>query len=148
MFQLSKQTYPVQLPFFLILIVGGGVQTESTRHVGHWMAYSTCPGWLWWWRRIWWNKNWQGKPKYSEKTCPSPLRPPQIPLHQTRARNRAAAVGSQRLTAWAMARPSASLEIVTLVYKLRSSMYCNSLRLSLPLFLSLNIFLGFLFLDS
>jgi hypothetical protein len=28
----------------------------------------TCPGWLWGWR-IWWNE-WQGKPKYSEKTCP------------------------------------------------------------------------------
>jgi hypothetical protein len=41
-----------------------------TRHVGHWMAYCTCPGWLWWWR-IWWNENWQRKPKYSEKTCPS-----------------------------------------------------------------------------
>jgi hypothetical protein len=25
-----------------------------------------CPGWLWW--RIWWNEDWQGKPKYSEKT--------------------------------------------------------------------------------
>jgi hypothetical protein len=56
--------------FFLIRIVGGGVQTGSTRHVGHWMAYCTCPGWLWWWR-IWWNEDWQGKPKYSEKTCPS-----------------------------------------------------------------------------
>jgi hypothetical protein len=36
----------------------------------YWMAYCTCPGWLWWWR-IWWNKDCQGKPKYSEKTCPS-----------------------------------------------------------------------------
>jgi hypothetical protein len=34
-----------------------------------------------------------------------PLCPLQIPLDQTRARTRAAAVGSQRLTAWAMARP-------------------------------------------
>jgi hypothetical protein len=54
--------------FFLICIVGGGVQTGSTRHVGHKLAYCTCPGLLWGWR-IWWNK-WQGKPKYSEKTCP------------------------------------------------------------------------------
>jgi hypothetical protein len=26
----------------------------------------------WWWRRLWsnrWNANWQGKPKYSKKTC-------------------------------------------------------------------------------
>jgi hypothetical protein len=39
------------------------------------------------------------------KPFPAPLCPPQIPLHQTRARTRAAAVGSQRLTAWAMAQP-------------------------------------------
>jgi hypothetical protein len=61
----------VQEPsFFLIRIVGGGVQTGSTRHVGHWMAYCTLPGRLGWWR-IWWNEDWQGKPKYSEKTCSS-----------------------------------------------------------------------------
>jgi hypothetical protein len=48
--------------------VGGGVQTGSTRHVGHLLACWTCPGWLWGWR-IWWNE-WQGKLKYSEKTCP------------------------------------------------------------------------------
>jgi hypothetical protein len=53
------------------------------------LAYCTCPGWLWGWR-IWWNK-WQGKPKYSEKTCPAPLCPPQIPLDQTRDWTRAAA---------------------------------------------------------
>jgi hypothetical protein len=50
--------------------VGVGVKTGSTRHVGHWMAYCTCPGCLWWWR-IWWNEDWQGKPKYSEKIRPS-----------------------------------------------------------------------------
>jgi hypothetical protein len=32
--------------------------------------------------------------------------PPQIPLDQTRDRTQAAAVGTQRLTAWAMARPT------------------------------------------
>jgi hypothetical protein len=56
------------LIFLLIFIVGGGVQTGSTRHVGHLLAYCTCPRCLWGWR-IWWNE-WQGKPKYSEKTCP------------------------------------------------------------------------------
>jgi hypothetical protein len=54
--------------FFLICIVGGGVQTGSSRHVGHLLAYCTCPGWLWGWRILW--NEWQGKPKYSEKTCP------------------------------------------------------------------------------
>jgi hypothetical protein len=33
------------------------------------------------------------------KPAPAPLRPPQIPLDRTRARTRAAAVGSQLLTA-------------------------------------------------
>jgi hypothetical protein len=28
--------------------------------------------WWWWWLwSSWWNENWQGKLKYSEKTCPS-----------------------------------------------------------------------------
>jgi hypothetical protein len=39
------------------------------------------------------------------KPTPTPLCTPQIPLDQTRARTRPAALGSQRLTAWAMARP-------------------------------------------
>jgi hypothetical protein len=40
-----------------------------------------------------------GKPEYSEKTCPSSIFPTKIPLDQTRARTRVAAVVSQRLTA-------------------------------------------------
>jgi hypothetical protein len=39
------------------------------------------------------------------KPAPAPLCPPQTPLDQTRDQTRTAAVGSQRLTAWAMARP-------------------------------------------
>jgi hypothetical protein len=39
------------------------------------------------------------------KLAPTPLCPPQITFDQTRAQNRAAALGSQRLTAWAMTRP-------------------------------------------
>jgi hypothetical protein len=35
------------------------------------MAYYTCPGWLWWWWRIWWNEDWRRKPKYWEKPFPS-----------------------------------------------------------------------------
>jgi hypothetical protein len=33
------------------------------------MAYCASPWWLWWSRNLW--NDWQGKPKYSEKTCPS-----------------------------------------------------------------------------
>jgi hypothetical protein len=47
----------------------------------------------------------KGNRSTRRKPAPAPLCPPQIPLDQTRGRPRAAAVGSQRLTAWAMARP-------------------------------------------
>jgi hypothetical protein len=50
----------------------------------------------------------QGKPKYSMRTCPRATLSTINLTCQTRARTRAAAVGSQRLTAWAMARPLAS----------------------------------------
>jgi hypothetical protein len=40
------------------------------------------------------------------KPAPAPLCPPQIQLTRPVARTWAAAVGSQRLTAWAMARPN------------------------------------------
>jgi hypothetical protein len=49
---------------------------------------------------------WQGKPTYSEKTCPGANLSTTNPTCQTRARTLAAAVGSQRLTASAMARPT------------------------------------------
>jgi hypothetical protein len=65
-------------------------------------AYCASPGWLWWWRN-WWN-NWQGNRSTRRKPAPVRLCPPQIP-HAARTRTRAAAVGSQQLTAWATARP-------------------------------------------
>jgi hypothetical protein len=50
---------------------------------------------------------WQGKPKYSEETCPRPL----CPTTNSHMTTRTAAVGSQRLTAWATARPSPSVTV-------------------------------------
>jgi hypothetical protein len=44
----------------------------------------------------------RGNPSTWRKPALAPLRPPQIPHDQTRARTRAAAVGSQRLTARAL----------------------------------------------
>jgi hypothetical protein len=48
----------------------------------------------------WWNENWQGKPKYSEKTYPSAALST-TKSHTTRPglEPRTAAVGNQRLTA-------------------------------------------------
>jgi hypothetical protein len=46
----------------------GGVQLGPLSTAAE--AYCARPGWLWWWGN-WWNDDWQEKPKYSEKTCPS-----------------------------------------------------------------------------
>jgi hypothetical protein len=51
-------------------------------------------------------KTGRGNRNTRRKPAPPPLCPPQIPHDQTRARTRAAAVGSQRLTARAMTRPA------------------------------------------
>jgi hypothetical protein len=68
-------------------------------------ASATCPGWLWR-LRSWWNERfWQEIPKYSKKTCPDANLSTTNPTCQSRAQTRAAAVGSQRLTASAMAQP-------------------------------------------
>jgi hypothetical protein len=68
------------------------------------LAYCTCPRWLWGWR-IWSKEDCRGNRSTRRKPAPAPICPPQIPLAQNRARTRTDAVGSQWLTAWAMARP-------------------------------------------
>jgi hypothetical protein len=55
----------------------------------------------------------QGKPKYSEKTCPDATLSTTNPTYQTQARTRAAAVGCQRLTASAVARPAEKINITS-----------------------------------
>jgi hypothetical protein len=50
----------------------------------------------------------RGNRSTRRKPAPEPHCPPQIPHDQTRARTQAAVVGSQQLTAWAMARPPTS----------------------------------------
>jgi hypothetical protein len=73
----------------------------STRHCGHVLAYCTCPGWLWGWRS-WWNEILlAGETEVLWETCPSAILSTTNPTCHTRA----TAVGSQRLTAWAMTRP-------------------------------------------
>jgi hypothetical protein len=98
--RLSYDTAILNCNFFLNSHSGGWSPDGSTRHVGHWMAYCICPGWLWWWR-IRWNEDWQGKPKNSEKACPSTTLSTTNPTWPDPGAN----PGSQRLTAWAMARP-------------------------------------------
>jgi hypothetical protein len=90
---------------FLIRKVEGGVRTASTRHVGHFWpivrAGSDCED-----GKFGGMKTEKRNRSTRRKPTPAPLCPPQTPLDHTRARTRAAAVGSQRLTAGDMARPS------------------------------------------
>jgi hypothetical protein len=88
---------------------GGRSPGGSTRHVRHYLTYCTNPGWLWWWK-IWWNDDWQWKLKYSEKACPSATLSTGNPTWPDRPLTRATAVGSERLTAWAMARHNLPLK--------------------------------------
>jgi hypothetical protein len=83
---------------------GGWSPIGSTRYCGHQLAYCANPGWLWWWRNLL-NYGWQRKPKYSEKACFSATLSTTNLIRSARTRTRTAAVGRQRLTAWAMARP-------------------------------------------
>jgi hypothetical protein len=70
------------------------------------------------------------------KPAPAPFCPPQIPLDQTRARTRAAVVGSQRLTAWAMAR---------LYLHFRKKIYKNAVELMICNLIFENRFPQFIF---
>jgi hypothetical protein len=92
--------------FFLIRIVGGGVHIECPRGTaGMYWRIIPVPGDCEDGEVGGMKGGWQGKPKYSEKTCPGATLSTTDPTCQTRARTRAAAVGSQRLSASAMARP-------------------------------------------
>jgi hypothetical protein len=127
--------------------VGGGVQTGSTRHVGHWMAYCTCPGWLWWWR-ICWNEDSQGKPKYSEETCPSATSSTTNPTWPDPGLNpgrRGGKSATNRLSYGTVStltlinlHPPASLEFFRLKSVSFSLHSCYILRLSHPLSLITN----------
>jgi hypothetical protein len=66
----SPRSPTVCVLFFII--IPSGVILESTWYCGHYWHIVPAPGDRWWWLwSNWWNENWQGKSKSSEKTCPS-----------------------------------------------------------------------------
>jgi hypothetical protein len=67
----------------------------------------------------------RGNQSTRRKPAPAPLCPPQIPHDWTRVWTRAAAVGRQLLTAWAMARPAWELSNKT--FPLMLETYLSSL---------------------
>jgi hypothetical protein len=87
-----------------------------------------CPGWLWGWRSGWIERFRQGKPNHSGKTCSDATLSTTNSTCQTRARTRAAAVGSQRLTASDMARPVIIIIILLLIQSSSLFMYMFTLQ--------------------
>jgi hypothetical protein len=94
-----------RLNFFFLSFSGWG-ETESTLYVGH--CFPIVPA------RMIDDDDYgavgemrigRGNRSTQRKPAPVLICPPQIPHDLTWDRTRAAAVGSQRLTAWAMARP-------------------------------------------
>jgi hypothetical protein len=87
---------------FLNWYSGGWSPVGSTRHCGHQWPIVPAPG----------DYDYgeicgmigRGNRSTRRKSAPVPLCPPRIP-HAARTRTQAVAVGSQRLTAWATARP-------------------------------------------
>jgi hypothetical protein len=106
--------------------------TKSTRYCGHFWPIVQAPddrwGWLW---SSWWNEHWQGKPKYSEKTCPSATLSTTNPAWPNLGSNLGRRGESQRLTAWAMARPDQRAILALVFETLIWNKYCCSLLLSL-----------------
>jgi hypothetical protein len=58
------------LLFLLLLLVGWDWVSWYCGHYWPIGPAQMIDRWWWLWRN-WWNEDWQGKPKYSEKTCPS-----------------------------------------------------------------------------
>jgi hypothetical protein len=77
--------------------------------------------------RNWWNEFGRGNRSTRKKPAPAPLYPPQNLTWRPGLEPRTAAVGSQRLTAWAMARPSAS-HFLPILYSLQPPWPMSTVR--------------------
>jgi hypothetical protein len=98
---------------FFFLLVGWDLCYRS-----YYWPIVPAPDDRWWWLwRNWWNEDWQGKLKYSEETYPSATLSTTNPTWLDPGFwTGAAAVGSQRLTAWAMARPNKYIYYLYIYY--------------------------------
>jgi hypothetical protein len=64
--------YYYYLFIYFLLCYSYWGETKSIWYCGHYWPIVRAPGDRWWWLwSNWWNEDWQGKPKCSEKTCPS-----------------------------------------------------------------------------
>jgi hypothetical protein len=67
---LTFQPWRSLVTFFLFSWGGVRLSPLDTSTTNWPIVPASDVGW-WWMRSSRWNENWQGKPKYSEKTCPS-----------------------------------------------------------------------------
>jgi hypothetical protein len=66
---LKLKLYGIMTVVFITFFILVGWNFE---YCGHYWPIVPAPDDRWWWLwRNWWNEDWQGKPKFSEKTCPS-----------------------------------------------------------------------------
>jgi hypothetical protein len=79
-------------------------------------GYCTSPGW--WWMMMWVEQSVEWLPRETPSTRTKPAPVPLCPLQIQHDLTRAAAMGSQRLTAWATVRP----------YKKRTRRYVGTTR--------------------
>jgi hypothetical protein len=71
-FNLEERPWKLKLRNWLTDSFSVKGETESTWYCGHYWPIVPAPDDRWWWLwHNWWNEDWQGKPKYLEKTCPS-----------------------------------------------------------------------------
>jgi hypothetical protein len=66
--------HSLSILLFFFLVVWGWGEIESTWYVGHYLANCTSCGWWWVWSSRW-KEDWQGKLRYSDRTCPSATLP-------------------------------------------------------------------------
>jgi hypothetical protein len=86
--------------YFFFILWGGTAATTGLLYQPRMMGDGHCGE-----KKIGGIKIGRGNRSTRRKRSPVPLCPPQIPHDYTQVWTRAAAVGSQRLTAWAMPRP-------------------------------------------
>jgi hypothetical protein len=98
------RTFIDVIQYFFLTSLGG--MRLSPCYAGHCWPIAPAPDDRWWWLWSgWWNEDWQGKPKYSEKTCPSVTLSTTNPTWPDLGSNSGLRSGKPWLTAWAMARP-------------------------------------------
>jgi hypothetical protein len=117
------------------------------RYCGHYWPIVPAPDDRWLWRNLW-NEDWHGKPKYSEKTCPSAtFVHHKIQHDQTRVWTRAAAVGYHEFFGHSLTCETISpfLYFVFLLYSL-SFFYSFFLFLLFSAYFFLPLFFLFLLL--